>query len=166
MVYVQNFSFFVTASLTYTTPLFNKTQFEHSLCLHFILTRTTDLIQIANPTFVRARPAAGFFICARKNQCPAYSTRNFFPAILPVTFQATEYPSFTKLNRPTVHRNTTDRACCIGISFILLSNSSSVPQRLAMPHYTQKIKIWQKRLQISTFWWHLNRTAKSICSQP
>lgn len=93
VVYIQDFSFFVATPLALVAPFFNKTPFKHSLVLHFIFTRTTNLIQIANPTFVRAGPATGFFIRARKNQGSAHPTGNFFPISFPITLQTTEYPS-------------------------------------------------------------------------
>ncbi len=86
VVHIENFSFFITASFTCATPLFNKAQFEYPLVLHFILTGATNLIQISDSAFVRAHPAAGFFICACKNRSSTYPTRSFFPIGSPVTF--------------------------------------------------------------------------------
>jgi hypothetical protein len=86
VVHIQNFSFSITAPLACTTSLCNETQLKHPFRLHFILTRTTDLIQIADPAFIRTRSATSFFVSARKNQCSAYPARNFSPISLPITF--------------------------------------------------------------------------------
>lgn len=128
VVHIQNFCFSVTTSLTHATPFFYQTQLEHPLRLYFVLTWTTDLIQITNPAFIRTSPTTSFFICARKDRCSAHPTGNFFSIVLPVTFQATEYPPLTQLNRPAIDRNTTDRACSIWIPCILLRHPTSLPQ--------------------------------------
>ena len=129
VVYIQNFSFSVTASFALTTSFFNETQFEHPLVLHLVLTRTTNLIQITDSAFVRAGPATSFFVRTRKNQSPTHPTGSFFPIVFSITFQTTKDTSFIFFyySGSLICRIFANDTIGIWVSLIWLAHSSSIP---------------------------------------
>lgn len=92
--------------------------------------RTIDFVFNASPMFICTTSTAGFFMRTRKNQCFTNDARIFFSAMDSVTSLTTKHSSLIVLNfgRPSINGSVANQTLGIGISFIFLSHSPSIPQ--------------------------------------